>query len=54
VVLVPRHEHKCGFWVLVRSSFAGYLADWLFDAACEYVAHARPQDVVPPRAASPA
>jgi sarcosine oxidase subunit gamma len=54
VVLVPRHERKCGFWVLVRSSFAGYLADWLLDAASEYVAHARPRDVVPPGAASPA
>lgn len=35
VILVPRHEHKPGFWVLVRSSFAGYLADWLLDAATE-------------------
>ncbi|MCP3822437.1 sarcosine oxidase subunit gamma [Streptomyces sp. A3M-1-3] len=38
VVLVPRDEHKPGFWVLVRSSFAGYLADWLLDAASEYTA----------------
>ncbi|MBT2457014.1 sarcosine oxidase subunit gamma [Streptomyces sp. ISL-86] len=36
VVLVPRGELKPGFWVLVRSSFAGYLADWLLDAASEY------------------
>jgi sarcosine oxidase subunit gamma len=37
VVLVPRHEYKPGFWVLVRSSFAGYLADWLLDAATEHI-----------------
>ncbi|PZT71304.1 sarcosine oxidase subunit gamma [Streptomyces sp. SW4] len=37
VVLVARDEPKAGFWVLVRSSFAGYLADWLLDAATEYV-----------------
>lgn len=36
VVLVRRDERKPGFWVLVRSSFAGYLADWLLDAASEY------------------
>ncbi|MFE9396918.1 sarcosine oxidase subunit gamma [Streptomyces flavidovirens] len=36
VVLVPRDEHKPGFWVLVRSSFAGYLAEWLLDAASEW------------------
>ncbi|CBG67883.1 MULTISPECIES: sarcosine oxidase subunit gamma [Streptomyces] len=37
VVLVAREEPGAGFWVLVRSSFAGYLADWLLDAATEYV-----------------
>ncbi|WP_329331867.1 sarcosine oxidase subunit gamma [Streptomyces sp. NBC_00663] len=37
VVLVARGEPRAGFWVLVRSSFAGYLADWLLDAATEYV-----------------
>lgn len=37
VVLVAREEVRAGFWVLVRSSFAGYLADWLLDAATEYV-----------------
>lgn len=36
-VLVARDELRPGFWVLVRSSFAGYLADWLLDAATEYV-----------------
>ncbi|MGW0209595.1 sarcosine oxidase subunit gamma [Streptomyces sp. NPDC003233] len=36
VVLVARDESRAGFWVLVRSSFAGYLADWLLDAAVEY------------------
>ncbi|MFI9844617.1 sarcosine oxidase subunit gamma [Nonomuraea sp. NPDC051941] len=34
VVLVPRED---GFLVLVRSSFAAYLAEWLLDAAAEYV-----------------
>ncbi|MEV6940484.1 sarcosine oxidase subunit gamma family protein [Streptomyces sp. NPDC051172] len=37
VVLVARDEPGAGFWVLVRSSFAGYLADWLLDAATEYI-----------------
>ncbi|MES5820583.1 sarcosine oxidase subunit gamma family protein [Streptomyces sp. RG80] len=37
VVLVARDEPRAGFWVLVRSTFAGYLADWLLDAAAEYV-----------------
>ena len=37
VVLVSRDEPGAGFWVLVRSSFAGYLTDWLLDAAEEYV-----------------
>ncbi|MCF1592676.1 sarcosine oxidase subunit gamma [Streptomyces muensis] len=37
VVLAAREEPRAGFWVLVRSSFAGYLADWLLDAATEYV-----------------
>ncbi|MGW4909352.1 sarcosine oxidase subunit gamma [Streptomyces sp. NPDC004270] len=36
VVLVARDETRAGFWVLVRSSFAGYLVDWLLDAAVEY------------------
>ncbi|WP_200300991.1 sarcosine oxidase subunit gamma [Streptomyces adelaidensis] len=36
IVLVARDEPRAGFWVLVRSSFAGYLADWLLDAATEY------------------
>ncbi|MCX4809153.1 sarcosine oxidase subunit gamma [Streptomyces sp. NBC_01239] len=38
VVVVARNELGAGFWVLVRSSFAGYLTDWLLDAAAEYVA----------------
>ncbi|WP_369779579.1 sarcosine oxidase subunit gamma [Streptomyces sp. R33] len=37
VVLVPREEHRPGFRVLVRSSFARYLAEWLLDAASEYL-----------------
>ncbi|MGJ5749021.1 sarcosine oxidase subunit gamma [Streptomyces puniciscabiei] len=36
VVLVARDEPRAGFWILVRSSFAGYLVDWLLDAAVEY------------------
>jgi sarcosine oxidase subunit gamma len=36
VVLVARDEPRAGFWVLVRSSFAGYLTDWLLDAAVEW------------------
>jgi sarcosine oxidase subunit gamma len=36
VVLVARDEPRAGFWVLVRSSFAGYLTDWLLDAATEW------------------
>jgi sarcosine oxidase, subunit gamma len=47
VLIVPRHEHKPGFWVLVRSSFAGYLADWLLDAASEHVSRARFHGVPP-------
>lgn len=39
VVLVARDDlgPRSGFWVLVRSSFAGYLTDWLLDAATEYI-----------------
>ena len=37
IVLVARDEPRAGFWVLVRSSFAGYLTDWLLDAATEYL-----------------
>ncbi|MEW2045061.1 sarcosine oxidase subunit gamma family protein [Streptomyces sp. NPDC005476] len=37
IVLVSRDETRAGFWILVRSSFAGYLADWLLDAATEYI-----------------
>ncbi|MFI6406123.1 sarcosine oxidase subunit gamma [Streptomyces sp. NPDC050548] len=40
VVLVARDEPGSGFWVLVRSSFAGYLTDWLLDAAAEYIQEA--------------
>lgn len=36
VVLVVRDEHASDVWVLVRSSFARYLADWLLDACAEY------------------
>lgn len=42
VLLAPRGEspdHAADpvFWIVVRSSFAGYLADWLLDAALEYL-----------------
>jgi sarcosine oxidase subunit gamma len=37
IVLVARDETRAGFWVLVRSSFAGYLAEWILDAATEYI-----------------
>ena len=37
VILVARDAPGSGFWVLVRSSFAGYLTDWLLDAATEYL-----------------
>lgn len=36
IVLVARDEPNAGFWVLVRSSFADYLKEWLLDAAVEY------------------
>ncbi|WP_055478744.1 sarcosine oxidase subunit gamma family protein [Sphaerimonospora mesophila] len=35
VVLVAREADE--FWVLCRASFAGYTAEWLLDAATEYV-----------------
>jgi sarcosine oxidase, subunit gamma len=35
IVLVPEQD---GYLVLVRASFAGYLASWLLDAATEYCA----------------
>jgi sarcosine oxidase subunit gamma len=37
VVIVARDGLKPGFWVLVRSSYSGYLAAWLLDAATEYL-----------------
>ncbi|MBA8824026.1 sarcosine oxidase subunit gamma [Saccharopolyspora lacisalsi] len=36
VILVRRDAEAPSFWLLVRSSFARYLADWLVDAAEEY------------------
>ncbi len=36
VVLVVRDGSATDFWVLVRSSFARYLADWIVDACTEY------------------
>ena len=36
VVLVSRDDTATDFWILVRSSFARYLADWIIDACTEY------------------
>ncbi|MFF4400616.1 sarcosine oxidase subunit gamma [Streptomyces sp. NPDC001480] len=36
VTLVVRGEAASGVWLLVRSSFASYLAAWLVDACTEY------------------
>ena len=38
VVLAGVDADEPTFWVLVRSSFAGYLVTWLLDAAAEYLA----------------
>ncbi|MFI5805156.1 sarcosine oxidase subunit gamma [Streptomyces sp. NPDC051561] len=37
IVLVARARPRAGFWLLVRSSYARYVTDWLLDAATEYV-----------------
>jgi len=36
VVLIPLDHNGTDYRILVRSSFAGYLADWLIDAAEEF------------------
>jgi sarcosine oxidase subunit gamma len=36
VVLIPLNDSGTDYRVIVRSSFAGYLADWLLDAAEEF------------------
>jgi sarcosine oxidase subunit gamma len=36
VTLVVRGEAASGVWLLVRSSYASYLAAWLVDACTEY------------------
>lgn len=36
IILVCRDAQLPSYWLLVRSSFARYLADWLGDAAAEY------------------
>ena len=38
VVLLALSDAGDDYLVLVRSSFAGYLADWLLDAAFEFAA----------------
>ena len=38
IVLLGPSDAGYDFVVLVRSSFAGYLADWLLDAAAEFAA----------------
>ncbi|MGH8867656.1 MAG: sarcosine oxidase subunit gamma [Actinomycetes bacterium] len=37
VVLVAHDVDVPAYWLLVRSTFAAYLGDWLLDAATEYV-----------------
>lgn len=36
VILVCRDAEQPSFWLIVRSSFARYVADWLADASAEY------------------
>lgn len=36
VVLIPLNDNGTDYRIIVRSSFAGYLADWLIDAAEEF------------------
>lgn len=36
VTLLPREGSDPAYWVLVRATFAGYLAEWLLDARREY------------------
>ncbi|WP_243788432.1 sarcosine oxidase subunit gamma [Saccharopolyspora gloriosae] len=36
VLLVCRDAELPSYWLMVRSSFARYLADWLIDASAEY------------------
>jgi sarcosine oxidase subunit gamma len=36
VVLIPLNDSGTDYRIIVRSSFAGYLADWLLDAAEEF------------------
>lgn len=36
VVLIPLDDNGTDYRILVRSSFAGYVADWLLDAAAEF------------------
>ena len=36
VVLVVRDDTASDFWILVRSSYARYLAGWIVDACTEY------------------
>jgi sarcosine oxidase, subunit gamma len=36
VVLIPLDDNGTDYRIIVRSSFAGYLADWLLDAAEEF------------------
>ena len=37
VVLIPLDDKGTDYRIIVRSSFAGYLADWLLDAAEDIV-----------------
>lgn len=37
VIILPRVAAEPTYWVLVRATFAEYLAEWLLDARAEYV-----------------
>lgn len=41
VTLLPREGSDPTYWVLVRATFAAYLAEWLLDARREYAAVSR-------------
>ena len=36
VALIPLSDNGTDYRIIVRASFAGYLADWLIDAAEEF------------------
>lgn len=46
LLAIDAHPLEPTFWVLVRSSYAGYLADWLADAAVEYLHGERAREAI--------